>query len=207
MAEKNISLRYFTSQSEHYLSVLAELRERAHWFFEGENQVLSLPFVLTCAAALECSLNDALIKSMDTHGNIRLLDGYLSMSLRGKLTNTCPIVTQNKFVLDTEHKTYKVLSELIRLRNKLVHNKSGFEMHEGLIISEGEGVGIVAESLIKSTEDKSFGLFNVGRFHDALIDLYEKLFDVYEGQVFEGNSLVICPSEQTKEHVQFVIQS
>jgi len=202
--ERSISLKFFTSQSEHYLTVLSELRDRASWFFDGQHQLLSLPFVLTCAAALECSLNDTFLKSLD---NKLLIDGYLSMSLRGKLTNVCSIVTENRFHINARHKSYIALAELVSLRNKLVHNKSTYEVHEGHIIDDGHGVRILAESLTERMDDNSFGLNDVGRFHDALIDLHEKLLDVYGKEDFSGNDLVIKPTVSPDEDSLHIVIS
>jgi hypothetical protein len=206
MDRKKISIRYFTSQSERYLTVLSVLRERACWFFEGENQILSLPFVLTCAAALECSLNDTLIRAMDEQGNGPLLDGYLSMSLRGKLTNVCTIVTESEYRINTEHKSYLALAELVSLRNRLVHNRSTFEIHEGHVLKDDDDFRILAESLVGRIEDRSFGLTNVGRFHDALIDLHEKLLDVYGNEDFKGNDLAVTlPVQPDNDRLHLVI--
>jgi hypothetical protein len=91
--DKNITLVTFTAQSSFYLDVLTAIRTRACWSFDGEYQELIVPFVITCAAALECTLNDCLIRAFrGTPGLKSQLDGYLSMSLKGKLVNVVPVV-------------------------------------------------------------------------------------------------------------------
>jgi hypothetical protein len=50
--------------------------------------------------------------------------------LEGKLINVVPAVTSQRFVINQDHKAYQHLVELIRIRNKLVHNRSSvFEEH------------------------------------------------------------------------------
>src|ERR1700733_4972430 len=96
--DRDITLVTFSAQSALYLDLLTTLRTQACWFFEGQHQSLMVPFVLTCAAALECTLNDCLIRAFrrGISGLETQLDGYLSMTLKGKLINVVPTVTSQR---------------------------------------------------------------------------------------------------------------
>lgn len=208
--ERKISLRLFTSRNQVYMGMLLQIREDAAWFFNGQKKFLTVPFILTCAAALECSLNDALIGSLTEPDEVPLVDGYLSMSLRGKLSNVVPIITHNKFQLDRAHKTFKTLSELISLRNQLVHNKSTYEDHKGTVVMEPDGnVYIrVADGVAERVGDTTFGLGErAGAFHDALEDLHEKFFDAYHRRGFKGNDLVLpCRKTPREPHIRMSLK-
>lgn len=198
--ETEIKLRLFTSQNQLYMSILTELRTQVGWLDEG-NGAMVVPFILTCAAALECTLNDIIISAFDSEPERSLVDGYLSMNLRGKLTNIVPIATENEFYINKEHKTFLHLSELISVRNRLVHNKSSHETHDGVIVKDPAGeVHIRVEpGVAERIDDVTFGLKkSVGRFHDAIEDFHRKFYNVYRRDDFKGNALIL-PSEHYSE--------
>ena len=191
--ETEIKLGLFTSQNQLYMSILNELRTQVGWFNEEGNGAMVVPFVLTCAAALEWTLNDIIISTFDSEPERYLVDGYLSMNLRGKLTNIVPIATQNEFYINKDHKTYLHLSELISLRNRIVHNKSSHETHDGAIVKDPDGeVQIrVQPGLAERIDEVTFGLRrSVRRFHDAIENFHEKFYGCYELEDFEGNDLI-----------------
>lgn len=203
MEERHFKLLAFSAQSVFYLDVLSNLRVRAGWFFKGvESEELIVPYVITCAAALECTLNDCLIKFFNGTKHLEAqLDGYLSMTLKGKLINVVPVVTAQRFVINQEHKVYQHLVELIRIRNKLVHNRSSvIEEHTATLrfdekgepsISVSEGFDIDGEA----EHDYTFGIpGDVGRFHDAVEAFYNKFMQEWDPDDFKGNDLVI-PAE------------
>lgn len=86
-----------------------------------------VPFTLTCAAALEASLNDAYIWL--THEKFgfktyrRYAEHFLKLSPKAKLDLYVPTVTGYSHSLNTDHKVYHQLNELVSLRNKLVHDR------------------------------------------------------------------------------------
>lgn len=202
MEERQFKLLAFSAQSVFYLDVLSNLRVRAAWFFRGEHQELIVPFVITCAAALECTLNDCLIQAFRGTKNLEAqLDGYLSMTLKGKLINVVPAVTAQRFAINQEHKSYQNLVELIRIRNKLVHNRSSvFEEHVGIVkmnedgeplITLPDGIDIDGEG----EHDYTFGIpGDVGRFHDAVEAFYNKFMREWDPDDFTGNDLIV-PAE------------
>ena len=134
--EKKIYLKMFQSNYRTYLDILLDYRSKFGWFLDNDRGRLhTVPFLLTVASALECSLNDHIIQhygdSFEEEYSKLLIPGLLSMTLKGKLLNIVPLLTGNKYMINTGHKVYQLLSELIKLRNSLVHNKSGFDMHKG----------------------------------------------------------------------------
>ena len=198
MEEEEIKLQLFSSQNELYMQILIALREKVGWGNEaewGEDKFI-VPFILTCAAALECSLNDNIISrySNDSESSNNQITGYLSMNLKGKLTNIVPMLTNSKYMINTNHKSYQALVELITARNRLVHNKSSYENCDGTVVTNDEGDFHIKipEHISKKFEDYTFGIKRpIGRFQDALEDLYEKFFYSYSKSDFSGNDLIV----------------
>lgn len=93
-----------------------------------------IPFVVTCAAALESLLNDYLITyssymyGLDNYN--RFAEALLSIRLRGKLDIIIPLITDNKFIIKEDTNIYQKLIKLIRIRNELVHGKSLFNEYD-----------------------------------------------------------------------------
>lgn len=214
MDEKKIFIKNFHSQHHTYLEILSWYRSEIGWFFEeGKNSIHTVPFILTTAAALECSLNDYLV---DHYINIYgdngkpLLPGLLSMTLKGKLLNIVPLLTSNKFIINTEHKAYQLLAELIKLRNRLVHNKSDYEIHEALIKKDPEGKTFIniPEKLrdqIDGKIDPTLGIKgDIGKYQDALEKLHSSFFDVYRNDDFEGNNLIVKLNHDDSDVIHFI---
>ncbi len=195
MADKQIKLKVFTSQNELYMKMLLELRTKIGWSKDEKygEPIFSIPFILTCAAALECALNDYIITHFSSE-NDELIPGYLSMSLRGKLTNIVPLLTDGQYKINTEHKTYKTLVELIRVRNRLVHNKSDYEECEGTVVTAENGdIHIkIPDEVNEKLDDYYLGVKPpIGRFQDALEDLYEKFLYARPKTNFPDNHFIV----------------
>lgn len=92
---------------------------------------LVLPYTFTCAAALEAALNDHLVAdAFSVYGESsyrRHSEAFLSLSLRGKLDLIFPLLSKGRFIARSDSAAYRALSDLIGLRNDLVHSKSFFE--------------------------------------------------------------------------------
>lgn len=213
MEEKRIALVTFSEQSAFYFDLLLDLRERATWFFTDRHKPLIVPFVITCAAALECILNDCLIREFRGTKHFEAqLDGYLSMTLKGKLINVVPAITAQRFAINQDHKAFQHLIELIRIRNKLVHNRSSvFEEHTAIVKTMEGGKPMIAipESLDLDREkhyDYTFGIpGDVGRFHDALEDFYNKFVAEWDPEEFKANDLIV-KAEKPPSIPTFVIK-
>jgi hypothetical protein len=95
---------------------------------------LLVPFILTCAAALEAMLNDEIIswaqETFASESYKRIADAHLSMSLRGKLEYIVPLMTHNSYILRTNSVEHKTLSSLITRRNELMHGKAFFQFNQ-----------------------------------------------------------------------------
>ena len=198
MEEKEVQLKIFTNQNEKYMQILIALREQIGWIENepGDDKYI-VPFILTCASALECSLNDYIIKhySSDYHSHSHLVDGYLSINFRGKLTNIVSILTNEKFIINTNHKTYQTLLELIRVRNRLVHNKSDYDECTGVVKTneKNEMFFVIPEDINNKLDDYSFGIKRpIGRFQDAIEEFYEKFYYTYKEPNFIGNDLILA---------------
>jgi hypothetical protein len=217
MNEKKIFIKNFQSQYYTYLEILSWYRAEIGWFFEeGKNAIHTVPFILTTAAALESSLNDYIvdhyIKIYGNHGK-SLIPGLLSMTLKGKLLNIVPLLTSNKFIINTEHKVYQLLAELIKLRNMLVHNKSDYDIHKAFIREDNEGEMFIdiPDELKKQIEgkiDPTFGIKNdVGKYHDALEKMHTSFFDVYQNDNFKGNDLIIELNRDKSDSIQIISEN
>jgi hypothetical protein len=203
---KKIYLREFQNNHHIYFDVLLSYRSEQGWFWDSQqSRVHTIPFLLTCAAALECCLNDHIIEyygnKFDDDQAALLTSGTLSMTLKGKLLHIVPLLTSQKFMININHKSYQVLAELIRLRNSLVHNKSDFELHEAHVLENEEGNPCikVSDDLSKRVDevqsgnlDYSLGVKrNVTEFHDAIEYLREHFLEALEKEDFTGNDLIV----------------
>ncbi|HGF5057925.1 TPA: hypothetical protein ACF31P_004647, partial [Vibrio parahaemolyticus] len=197
-----VTIRKFQKRYNTYLKLLLELRGDMGWFFDDSHKasLLTVPFILTLAAALECSLNDHLTEHFDDEfgdSSKQMLPGLMSMNFKGKLINIVPILTKYKFKLNTEHKVYALLVELIKLRNNLVHNKSDYDSHE-FTVSKDENGNVQGfqyddlESLMGEDVDYTFGVkADIGAIHDAVEKFHELFLEHYEDKDFSGNDLII----------------
>jgi hypothetical protein len=85
-----------------------------------------VPYVITCAAALEATLNDRLFRFAGERwgwDQPALARSLLTMSLRGKLNALVPLLTDHRFQFNSAHFVYRRLNSLISIRNILVHAK------------------------------------------------------------------------------------
>ncbi len=210
MDEKKIFLRHFHGQYHTYLEILSWYRSEIGWDFDSEkNTIHTVPFILTCAAALECSLNDHIMEyytdTYGEHGKLQI-PGLLSITLKGKLLNIVPLLTSNKFIVNTEHKTYQILADLIKTRNRLVHNKSSFETHEGLVKKDLNGKTYIdipdsLKNIAEGKIDPTLGVKgDIGKYHDSLDKLHELFFDIYLEKNFNGNELIIKMEDGTSAY-------
>ncbi len=210
MEEKKIFLNHFHGQYHTDLEIVSWYRSEIGWYFDsGKNAIHTVPFVLTCAAALECSLNDHIIEHYtDTYGEHGKLQipGLLSVTLKGKLLNIVPLLTSNKFIINIEHKIYQILAELIKTRNRLVHNKSSYEIHDGLVKEDKNGNPYIdipdsIKNKIERKIDPTLGVKgDIGKYHDSLEKLHELFFDIYLEDTFDGNDLIVKVEDGTSAY-------
>ncbi|MBS9812034.1 MULTISPECIES: phosphatidylinositol kinase [Vibrio] len=202
MKSKKVIISRFQKRYNTYLQLLLDIRGELGWSFRDsdKSEMFTVPFILTLAAALECSLNDHLIEHFDDEfgdSSKQLLPGLLSMNFKGKLINIVPTLTQYKYKLNTNHKVYALLVELIKLRNSLVHNKSDYDEKEISIHKDESGQvhGLNYEELKSFTKvehDYSFGVkADVGAIHDAVEQFHELFLECYRDKAFTGNDLII----------------
>lgn len=192
MEPESIKVARFQNRYRTYLELLIELRSEMSWFFNGseKSKLLTVPFILTLAAALECSLNDHLIKHFEGKfggKSEQMLSGFLSMTFKGKLVNIVPILTSYKYSLNTQHKSYAAMVQLIKLRNTLVHNKSDFETRE----FEIENYDSI-KNFVTGESDFTFGIeADIGSIHDAVEEFHTQFLEAYSQDDFSGNELII----------------
>lgn len=105
-------------------------------------EVDTIPFVLTCAAALESLLNDHIIiyslNKFDLNEYKNIADGLISIPFLKKLEYCIPLLTDSKYVLDKNCETYIVLAKLIKKRNNMMHNKIFMEDFDAIEENENQ---------------------------------------------------------------------
>lgn len=138
-----------------------------------------IPFIITCAAALECLFNDNIIAhTFETFGEDnykRYTDGLIAMGLRRKLDYIIPLLSENKYTLKSTTNTYQQLAKLISVRNRIMHAKSSVEEYEILEFEKGEIPKIVISAPAEHFTQVS--LFNISineakKFFEALLNFY-----------------------------------
>ena len=114
------------------------------------------------------------------------------MTLRGKLNTIVPLLTKFKLDINREHKVYKTLVELISIRNRITHNKSGFEE---TVVEQDKLNDLSMEDFqrISATEqDYSMNVRgDVGRFQEALEALHEEFLEHYAKEDFKYTDLIV----------------
>lgn len=98
-----------------------------------------IPFLITCAAAIEALLNDAIIvecRHRFPRKDIkRISSAHLGMSLSGKLDNLGWLLTDNEFITNNESAIYQQLKFIIKKRNEIMHRK---EFHKEVKVADIE---------------------------------------------------------------------
>lgn len=92
-----------------------------------QSEYLHFGFFTLCAATLEYSLNfiltDFCVKKFGISQYKSYAEGYINISFAKKLLMTPNIISGGHLILKEENSAYKILLDLISLRNKILHNK------------------------------------------------------------------------------------
>jgi len=162
-------------------------------------EVLALPYIITCAAALEAKLNDALYRHADStwrEGSQAIKQSLLSMSFRGKLEMTAVLLTNEQYRFNPEDEYIKRLHSLISHRNALVHPKpSSHEVNAKPFRHPLHGVEVLwpDDSYLDLVDDLSFGAKNpytAPEYHEALQKLDKWFFDRLPDRVSNTRLLI-----------------
>lgn len=158
-----------------------------------------LPFILTCAAALEAKLNDHFVShafdSFSRDHYKRVASAFLTMSLRGKLDVVVPTLTNSRFTINPNSKAYRDLSRLITVRNEIVHSKSFYEEIE--IQMEEERIRLpeaFLEKLMAATIRK-LSVEDCAEFHQAMKSLDTNFLYPLEAGTLAANDLILNQSK------------
>ena len=167
-----------------YSRILTSMRRD----FEARSKpdVLYVPYVLLCAAALEAMLNDQLydfayIKYRERYRPI--WKRYRSMSFRAKLESIVSILTNGQFVAREEHVMWTRLAVLINERNRLVHpvpamhklRREDLDTRRGLIGVHGPSDAFM-DSVVYDLTIGAKAECLPTEYHDAIVELHEALF-------------------------------
>lgn len=154
---------------------------RKHYQKAEHKDCLFIPYVLTCAAALEATMNEKLIEYADRRwgsDDPTLAQSLLSMTLRGKLNALVPLLTDHRFQFNRKHFVYKRLNMLISIRNILVHPKP-FDK-EISVSDQRHPLGYpILDGYVEIAEDLTLGAaekFNPLEYHEALEKLDKWFF-------------------------------
>ena len=156
---------------------------------------LTLPYVLMCAATLECDLNHYIVDAVERRWGLRCEDLAKSLQLlkfREKLKNIVLLLTNARYRINQDHSVYQSLAELITVRNNIVHAKDlekTFTIDE---IDESSSRAMLHFENMGGPPDWIFNIRDQGRtYHDALIQLSSLFFDVYRDKDFKENELIL----------------
>ena len=123
--EDKTKIQHRSDLSPEYFPILGGLLSLMN--NEKEAGIIEIPFVLTCAATLECLLNDKIILyCIETYGSDDyeqfaeplIWDGFLK-----KINTIIPLLSHNQYNIRTDSECYIELKGLIDVRNSLTHNK------------------------------------------------------------------------------------
>ena len=188
--------------SVNYQDCLAKLATQVEHGDALENPLV-VPFILTCAAALEAKLNDEIISwawdTFDREDYKRIAVAYLSMNLRGKLDSLVPLISKNLYAFDKSSKDYQALTQLISQRNSLVHDKSFYEevtieieRDEGIVGLEDARIRFPdghLESLMKSPY-RTANAKECQQYYKAIKALDEKFLYLIEKGELKDNDMI-----------------
>lgn len=94
---------------------------------ENHSEHLYFGFFTLCSATLEYSLNfilaDFAVRKFGPSKYKRYCDGYINLPLRRKLFMAPNIISEGEYVINENHITFKKLEQLVKLRNRILHNK------------------------------------------------------------------------------------
>lgn len=113
---------------------------------EGPHNPYKIPLIITCAAALETILNEAIIVEcrhrFPEKDVKRITNSHLGMSLGGKLDNLGWLLTDNAYIMNNESAIYQCLRSIIKYRNEIMHLKAYYQEVEWEVseIETEEGV-------------------------------------------------------------------
>lgn len=169
-----------------------------------KSDYLLFGFFTLCASTLEYSLNYILVNyCIDKFGveNYKTYcEEYIGLRFRNKLLMTPHIISDGNYFLNENHSSFKLLEELISLRNRILHNKEflkGFELPINGII-EGDNLFIPTEKanmefsfetdtnfIDKLTRDKCLS------FGNALGDFKQYIMTPYLNQMLDENPMIL----------------
>lgn len=92
-----------------------------------ESKYLYFGFFTLCSATLEFSLNFILTDYCLSHYGMdnykTYAEGYINLSFAKKLLMSPTIISNGQLIFDQTNTSFKMLLELITLRNRILHNK------------------------------------------------------------------------------------
>mgnify|MGYP003477220960 FL=1 len=90
-------------------------------------EYLYFAFFTLSAATMEYSLNyiiaEYCVSKFNPENYKRYCEEYIGLKFRSKLFMLPHIISEGKFSMNEEHHSFKLLEELITLRNRILHNK------------------------------------------------------------------------------------
>lgn len=107
-----------------------------------QSDYLYFGFFTLCAATLEYSLNfiltDFCLNEFGLLNYKSKAEKYIDLKFAEKL-RICPkIISNNQFAINENSNSYKILLELIKLRNKILHNKDFLTEFDFSVVLENE---------------------------------------------------------------------
>lgn len=177
---------YYSKLREAYLDIKKEDTASYKYF----------AFVTLCASTLEFSLNQLIIDyclsryGLDEYKSYSEI--YIKIPFKQKLELVPHIVTDSNYAINKDVLSYKVLAELITLRNKLVHGKEFLDKIKlpQVDLENKEGGIINFEVDIPLSPIESISKENCLRYGDAIGDFKKSILVPYFERTICANSLL-----------------
>lgn len=162
----------------------------------SETEYLHFSFFTLCAATLEYSLNFILTNfCLDHFGQDKyksFAEGYINMSFQKKLLMTPSIISNGKLTINESGQTFKTLSELITLRNRILHNKEFLQEINFPSISDSlDKEQIEFQLVIEPNHIETLNRDSCIRFGTALGDFKKHLMDQALNNKLTENTLLL----------------
>ncbi len=182
--------------SVNYTDCLKKLYPKVKEGNSVENPLI-VPFVLTCAAALEAKLNDTIVSwAWDTLGKKEyktVSEALLTMSLKSKIDTVVVLLSRNRFTFRRDAKCYQTLLKLISIRNKLIHNKGFYDYVEVEYDKESDRIVNLDDDFTQRLMKAPFlsiGASECEEFYRAIELLDDKIFYPAERNALSENDVV-----------------
>jgi len=159
------------------------------------NEYSHFSFFILCAATLEYSLNylitDYCLSKYGPEKCKPYIDGYTSLNFKKKIHMTPSILSDGELVFNEDKTAFKMLNELVSLRNKIMHGKEAINEFDFPNIKESKEQEIEFELKTKPNPIDSIDKTKCLEFGHALGDFKKYIMEPWFNHDLKENNLLI----------------